>query len=152
MNDSKPPSAALMNEIRQVATPSEAAPSKLKPAILWLCVLPGALAAYWVIQFVIIFASALTSVPAMWISFINGVSGPAAFVEFGAMIAPTKKFPTAIALTILHAVTVSVITTMFIQKGQSRWDVFMLIASGVAGVVATVFVCFSIQAREHDQK
>jgi uncharacterized membrane protein HdeD (DUF308 family) len=119
----------------------------------WLAVLPAAIGAYFAVQIAVgiamVFVNGLDDRPDYQSQFIASIVGPYFLVLAGAKTAPTFRFVTALALTVLHAVFNGSVATLVIGQGMRQsFSLWWLILTGVVGIIASIVACIQIRKQE----
>ena len=104
----------------------------------WVGVLPVAVAAYIVIQLIVIIGNLITGLPDFYMQLFNSIAASYCFVYAGARTAPRYPFVVAVTLTVIFAIlNSSVLTLAFIShrySGSLTW----LVITCTLGIVATI--------------
>jgi hypothetical protein len=110
----------------------------------WLAVLPAAFLAYFVSQLLYILGQSIfREYSDWWIQLVNSAIGPASFVYFGALVAPSHRVHTSIALAIITcSIHISILTLSSFASKDFGWNFVWLLTCLVAGIVAAIGVCF----------
>jgi hypothetical protein len=120
--------------------------SNMKNVLRWLAVLPGAVAASIVVQFInALLNSFVLDILMQW---WNSWAGTFVLIFAGVYIAPSHKFITAIILTVLYAVFIgAMLAAGFLSKLQSTplWN--LIVCAGIS-LFAAVISCLLAKEME----
>jgi hypothetical protein len=111
----------------------------------WVAVLPAAVAAYFVIQFIVAIGHSIGGLPALLVDgfcqIVNSIVGPYCFVYAGARTAPRYSFVVAVTLAVVFAIlNGSLLTLAFTSHRYSR-SLTWLVISCILGIAATILAC-----------
>jgi len=123
----------------EILAPDSKPQSRMTLALRWIAVLPAAVAAYFVIQLVIILMDAtMAERHAEWfLQLINSGASSYAFVFAGAYTAPKHQFIVSIILATIFVVSMIGLLTLriFVETSDPLW---WLALAGVISIIAAI--------------
>lgn len=120
----------------------------------WVALLPAAFAAYFVAQLIYaLIQTVFTNESDWWIQLANSAIGPAAFVYYGTLTAPSHRVQTAIGLSIvICSIQISIVTLSALTTRQFGWPFVWLCVCVVVGIAAAIGVCTHFLKEEKEAR
>jgi hypothetical protein len=141
------PNARFDSEEASQTFPSVSGGREIVIGVLrWMGVLPGAILAYFLIQVLnAVLMGFFGDSSDTWIQLVNSFAGPYCFVWLGAMIAPRRKLPVAVILSVIVALFTLSLIPLSVGRESESYPIWWLILTGIVGVFGTIAACVKVK-------